>query len=605
MASGLSGSLVTRVYGDFKGVDFGNDPGIVNLSRSPDALNVWKNYETDEGNCIQTRPGYVLAGNFMAKINGMYVIRETLALIHSGTKLYKVTDFPTMESRTEIATMNNQRSYMYMIDRNVYINDGEHYYKYDVEESSIINVYEEAYVPTTTISRSPSGGGKIYEGVNLLTDKRINTFCADGTSTSYHLDAQYIRGVESVYVNGVLMVENTLTEIHDYYINLERGTVEFTVAPPAPSTIGKDNVVITFTKTIMGYRDRIPNCRIAVPFDNRIFFAGNPDYPNALFHSSLNNPAYISDLDYYEDGTDSIIRSLVVGNNVIYALKGDSQNRDTIFYHTPTTDSTYGRIYPRSQGNISEGCYVSGYNYRDSIVFLSRNGLEAINGDIESLQVLHHKSSNVDNKLVNASNYSNACICEWAGYLVIAVDDRIFLADSRQTFVNNSSIEYEWYYWKISENISYLHNYNNVLYFGTENGSIFYFGGGNDNGDAIESYWTTPMDQFKYPQYRKTTNKRGTIAKIKNVQNGKINIYARTDRKNWKLLKTIASAGFDFNNIDFDNFSFSSGDNFYLVFRIKQKKIKHVQFKFECSELNKRFGIYQLNTSAYLGSFVK
>ena len=28
---------------------------------------------------------------------------------------------------------------------------------------------------------------------------------------------------------------------------------------------------------------------------------------------------------------------------------------------------------------------------------------------------------------------------------------------------------------------------------------------------GVNSYWTTPEDEFKYPQYQKTTNKRGCV----------------------------------------------------------------------------------------------
>lgn len=226
-------------------------------------------------------------------------------------------------------------------------------------------------------------------------------------------------------------------------------------------------------------------------------------------------------------------------------------------------------------------------------------------GSVSSLQVLNHKSSNVDNKMISMSNFRDAYMCEWKGYLVIAIDKTLFLADSRQVFQNHTDLEYEWYYWKINDTITFLHHYEDRLYFGTSDGSIFVFGGSNDDEEAITSYWTTPYDQIKYPQYRKTTNKRGTIAKIKNLQNGRISIYVKTDRKDWKLLKELASQGFDFENVDFENFSFACGDNFYGVFRVKQKKIKHVCFKFECKAKDKAFGIYSLNTSAYLGSFVK
>ena len=52
-----------------------------------------------------------------------------------------------------------------------------------------VSVSGTAYVPTTTISAAPTGGGTSYEAVNLLTPKRINTFIGDGTATQFKVDA--------------------------------------------------------------------------------------------------------------------------------------------------------------------------------------------------------------------------------------------------------------------------------------------------------------------------------------------------------------------------------------------------------------------------------
>ena len=74
MATGIK-----RTYADFKGVDFLNEPSLVDITRSPDALNVWKNYKDTEGTCIETRPGYRKIAQIGSKINGIYIysgIRE-------------------------------------------------------------------------------------------------------------------------------------------------------------------------------------------------------------------------------------------------------------------------------------------------------------------------------------------------------------------------------------------------------------------------------------------------------------------------------------------------------------------------------------------------
>ena len=47
-----SGDLINRVYTSFRGVDFRGEE--INLVRSPDALNIWKDYKETES--IRTRP---------------------------------------------------------------------------------------------------------------------------------------------------------------------------------------------------------------------------------------------------------------------------------------------------------------------------------------------------------------------------------------------------------------------------------------------------------------------------------------------------------------------------------------------------------------------
>ena len=87
MPNNDSGDLITRQYINFRGVDFANDPALVDLTRSPDALNVWKNYSDTQGSCIETRPGYRKLGDFESNINGIYIY-DSKALVHAGTNLY-------------------------------------------------------------------------------------------------------------------------------------------------------------------------------------------------------------------------------------------------------------------------------------------------------------------------------------------------------------------------------------------------------------------------------------------------------------------------------------------------------------------------------------
>lgn len=542
--------------------------------------------------------GYSKLAQFVGNINGLYIYNNTTALVHAGNKLYLWDNFPSIPEEPEILseTMNNARSSFFIFNDKVYINDGLNYLVYD---GSLSKVSDNAFIPTTTISRSPSGGGTMYQDVNLLQPKRINRFIADGTSKDYYLDTTEITSVDEVYVNDVLTTA--------YTVSLLLGKITFNTAPAKPDLSGVDNVRIVFSKEVTGYTDRISKCTISQVFDNRVFFTGNDTFKNAIFHSELKNPAYISDLSYYQDGTsEAKIKSMTVGNNILWVFKEPNQENATVFYHIPTTSQEYGRIYPSKQGNVSTGCYSTCINFNDDIVFLSKYGLEGITGDIEQEQLLSHRSSLIDNKLINASNFSNSQMAEWQGYLLILVDKYIFLADSRQKFQGINGIEYEWYLWNIEDSHpSILKEYKGNLYIGSENGSIFILRGTNDDGKIINSYWTTPMDAFGYSNMLKTTNKRGGLARIKTIPNGKIKIAERTNKRDERYITSKSATGFDYTNVDYSNFAYTTKNESYIVYKIKEKKFLNISLKFYSDELDKPFGIYSSVLEAFIGGYAK
>lgn len=594
---------IKRVYSSFRGVDFTNDPAIVNLMRSPDAVNVWKNYADTQGNCIEQRPGYQLLGIFGAYIYGLYMYKNK-AIVHAGTTLYLWNNFPSVPSTEDKiilkSNMNETRTSFSIFNDKLYILDGLNYLVYDGNELKDVTA-DNPYVPTTTIARSPSGGGEKYEDVNLLTPKRKNSFVADGTSTVYQLDAVLITSVISVKVDGEIVT--------NYSVNTTLGRVTFTSAPSAP-VLGNDNVVIEFEKSVGDiYSRRIPKCKKMLSFDRRLFFTGNPDFPNALFHSQLNTPNYISDLAYYQDGSgENAIKSMSVGNNVLWIFKETNQQNETVFYHVPEIDSETGKIYPSYQGNISTGCYADSINYRDDIVFISRTGLEGVSGgNIQSKQLLNHRSSLIDAKFINENNLNFAMMTVWQGYLLILVNSALYLADMRQMYSGTDGYEYEWFYWKYpNDNICYIKEFEGNLYLGAEDGSIFIVQGSNDNDTEIHSYWTTPMDNFGYENHLKTTNKRGGIVKIKTIPNGRIQISEKTNKDiAVKDIKEFATTGFNYAEWNYANFAYTTTASSNVVYKIKEKKFIELSLKFSSKGLNKPFGIYSATIEAFIGGYVK
>lgn len=584
MARSISGALIQRNYSQFRGVDFSNRKDDVSLYRSPDALNMWKNYKNSNGRCVETRPDLELLKEFSNTIYGLFFYTINGAkhtIVHSGTNLYD-NDFVVYTKMAE------RKTNFFVFNNNLYIKDGVKYLVYNGEELKEV----EGYIPTTSISRNPAGGGKKYQDVNLLTGIRKNTFVGDDTSTEYFLDVEDFDEDYEVKAWVFNEDEKKDIEVTEFETFPNDGKIVFTTAPKSPDTDGKDNVTIQFRRTIGGYRDRIDKCTIVEKFDNRVFFSGNPDYPNFLWHSSLNDPTYCSDLDYYVEGTtESSIKSIVAGNNALWVMKEPSQNNTTIFYHNPTIDGDYGKVYPSTHSSISTGCVARGINFNDDICFFSERGMEAISGDVTTEQVLAHRSTMVDNKLLNLDGYKDLLLEEWAGYLFVIVGSKVFLADSREMVQMVDHNEYEFFYWDFKKDIKCTLVNNNILYLCTEeqvkeNGVLvtkhrIYTLTNTKDTREVESYWITLDDEFNYPQYQKTTNKKGCVV---DLEGEKVTISARTSNGLFDIIDTYKNV------------------KGYVVARIKKKKWKSIQLRFSS---DKPFYLYSATLESWVGSYLK
>lgn len=561
-----SGDLITRIYNNFRGVDF-TDKNVV-LQRSPDALNMWKNYRK-LGKSIQTRPAMELFKQMDNSVYGLFFYTISTVehmIIHCGVSLYDY-NMSTEEIKTiKSKGMNPRRSESFIFNNIFYIKDGINYLEYDGETCKEV----EGYIPTTTNSRAPLGGGTMLEDYNMLTGYRKNSFCADGENKEYHLDSREIEaGKTKAWINGV--------ETTDFTVDTTNGIVTFNVIPEKPLTDGQDNVVIQFCKTISGDREKILKCNLLCVFDNRVFFGGNQDYPNTIFHTSLNNPRYVSSTDYYNEGLDmSPVRSMVVGNNALWVFKEPSQANTSIYYHNPATYED-GKAYPSIHSSISTGCVAKAINFNDDIVFFSDRGMEGINGDVTTEQVVAHRSTLIDSKLLEEPNYKALILQEWEGYLLVIIDNKIYLADSRAMYTNSTHNEYEWFYWELEKNITFATVKDNILYLCSNDG-IYTL---TKKDGKIDSYWTTCLDDFGSPSMQKTTNKRGCLLE---VESNILNVYTKIDNGEFELI---------------NRFNETKG---YVVPRIKKKKWKDIQLKIASDT---PFKLSMCTLQSFIGGYVK
>ena len=560
--------MVSRIYSNFRGVDFRGEE--INLARSPDALNVWKDYrETDS---IRTRPGIEQYVDFTDTVYGIFFYKGQM-IVHSGTELYKVVG--GIKTRL-YRNANPVPSAGFVFEDAFYFKDGKNYLQYN--GTAFRDVV--GYIPTTSISRKPMGGGKTFEDVNMLSDYRKNSFLADGASFSYYLDTMNIDNdyMPIVWYNDELVAES------EYEVDYLEGKITFlNTAPNKPLTDGQDNIVVEFKKAIVDengervYEKRILECTLLQVFDNRVFFSGNPDRPNMVWHTSLNDPSYVSDLDYYNEGMDEAkVKGMVAGNNALWVFREPSSSNTTIFYHTPGMDDDYGKIYPSAHSSVTTGCIGKAINFNDDIVFFSERGMEGISGDVTTEQVVAHRSSLVDRKMTDASEYKDMVLAEWEGYLAVFIGNKVYLADSRAIFTNENHTEYEWFYWSLDKGVKSAAVQDGVLYIGTNDG-VYTF---TDTESDVESYWVTPKDKFKQPNKLKTTNKRGCVVEA----TGDIAVYAKEE------------------DTDFEEIGTYQNVTDYFVSRIKRKKFKDIQLKFQS---NTRFSLESVTLECFVGGYIK
>ena len=612
---------VRKIYSNFRGVDFTDEN--VSETRSPDALNMWKNYKT-LGKKIETRPDIELQLTMSNTIFGLFfytISNVDHLIIHSGTSLFDYNPKTKVLTTIKATGMNPAKSVGFIYNNILFIKDGLNYLEYNGSVCKDV----EGTIPNVAIHNMNNNSTKMIQEANLITDYCYEEYLPDGTKTEFPLSQKEVSNVTVWDISGVNEVQITT----GFTVDTTTGLVTFDKAPE--KSADKASIKIKYSKTSDG-RNIINKCKLACIFDNRVFFSGNQDYPNMLVWCGLNDPRYVGTSSYATQGTSvSQIKALVPGNNALWVFKEPSQENTTIFYTVPTElydgklEQTV-KTYASSHSSITTGCQATGINFNDDIVFFSDRGMEGISGSITTEQVLGHRSTLVDRKLLNEENYKNMELVEWEGYLLVIIDNKIYLADSKQKVQNDDHVEYEWFYWEMAKKIKTAKVHNDILYLCSEEDFVrnelgykkytdgtniywydevnnkVYDNEGNesqilietltavmqseiytltDTSSNVKSYWTTKLDDFGYPQMLKTTNKRGFKS---NVTGNEITIETKLDNNEFQELGTFKN---------------TKG---YIVSKIKKKKWNRIQLRYSSDT---QFGIYEIVLESYVGSYVK
>ena len=499
---------------NFLGVDFTNAD--VDKRRSPDAYNIINN-----GGYPETRPGYDAISTIGVRINGVWNIDTAngdIFIVHSGNSIYECgADFKNpiklIEGITDTVSagiyLNGQLLIANGTRAIVYGRFGDNY--------EVKYLDEIGYVPTTIISRSPSGGGKQFEPVNMASKFRINSFLTTDTDYEYKLDVENLSNDE-VIVQKMNADGNweTLKENTDFAVNRLEGKVIFNNIIISGPIEGRDNLTIRFGRINQEYLDIVNHCTIATTFgydgnNNRIFISGNKDFPNTDWHSEVEDLTYFPDINYTKIGIEPIVNYLRMNDGRLAIQKKVSDTDCTIYYRTSALYNGQ-EVFPLTQGSKSLGCiskYANSNLLNDPLTLTEQGVFAVVSNNDEKFAML--RSHYINGKLLKESNLENAMAISLKGKYYLAINNNIYIADSRyKTYDRNSQTEqyqYEWYFWN-NVPVRAWFSFNGELYFGTEEGKIVKFNETYmDYNKPTEVYWETPFLNLDSSTLAKTIKK--------------------------------------------------------------------------------------------------
>ena len=639
----------TKQYSNFRGVDFVSDPSQVDDSRSPWAVNMISNFK----GAPQKRLGWKKLFNAGAGVLGIYSL-DGRVIVHTKDALKELKDGETIELVSELT---GESSAGFETEGKLYILTGKEYLY--VSEEKAGHVKDIAYTPICahskkvyTYSELVSDNfaydlGTPFEDENILIPYRRESFDIDRSvmgnnavcfavvgkrireKAHYtHLEVRTAEGnvIENVAyffgndlnINaGYEFYNNPISELQARTVYLKSYTPERDGLLDKMTELGDNSTSFTIRYPIEeteknGY---IQNCNILNFYNGRLFVSGNSQYQNADWYSEMGDVTYFKELNYTEicSENEKIMAYLPLGS-----AQGIVTNKG-VFLRTYEWSDEIGYFFPVKSGIVTDGaiCVNGADTLLDDPLFITKKGLMAfVPQNITGERVVQQRSSRVNPKLLK-EKLEKAKITVFNGFFMICVDDKIYLADSRQkSYTNNQTgtFEYEWYYWDNCP-ASCFCEINGELYFGTEDGNVCKFceearfadwkDDNIDNAVPVVAIWSTKLDADGDFTVKKNMLKRGCGIFLNGEDRGNVKIYIRTDSAK-EIEKAYKKRGiFDFAQFDFNNFSFEFAPRQVSAVNSKAKNYYAIQTILKSDEMDNDFCINGIVRRFVTKGFVK
>ena len=466
----------------------------------------------------------------------------------------------------------------FTFDKKVYILSGK-YHSWDGTTLEEV----EGYTPLVYINTppGPDGGGIVYDELNVLSNKRHQTFNIDGTSTEFKLAEREITSVDKV-----ILYNTELTPTTDYTIDLSAGKVILTTAP---TTQVMDGLDVYWTKNT-GDRAIIEGMKFGTIFggdlDTRVFLYGNPDCQNRTYFSGL------------EDGVPSVeyfpASAFVDVGPSNFALTDLTRQYDRLLATTDRPEAYYMTISTEKLDvTLDDNSHTTRY-----VPAVSTFPLNEVHGNfapgqgqlIDNYPVTFDKSSLTLWKATNVRDEKNMeDISQKIKLDLIKLDPRRIVSldhqsDNQLWFgVENKIYIYNYFnktYSRLSiaDDLSRFADLGNSVYMGTIDGKVMQWGEQYDGFDEniIDAYWEMNFSDFDSAYLRKTMNRLWVLMQPQAKCGADIGFI--TNRSSSASKKHIGYNIQIMDNVDFTNYTFEISNN-PQPFRLKMKAKKFTNLK--------------------------
>lgn len=528
--------------------------------------------------------GHPIRGQWQGYINGIF-----FHLFACNGHLYKTI----AGINTDLGSLSDAPTNFFLFEGNLYIQDGTEYRKFDGTTLSVVS----GYIPLVAIGTPPIGGGTNFELVNVLINKKRQSFRSDGVNTEYVTRWQNITSINSVKLNGV-----TKTLGVDYTQNLVTGKITFVALQPN-NTTPFDDIEIEVTEGTAS-RSEITNNTQSMFFggknDFRVFLYGNGT--NVAVYSELANrlpsAEYFTGFSFSTAGTSehpitSILKQY--DRQIIHTSLGS-------YYSVYEFDLDLGAtfpVYPLNDkiGNIPLG---QGQVIENNPFTITHGVWEWLATNVRDERNAQFKSERVQSDL-DELDLSTAITYDYEEY------KEYWLCVGNRVWVYNYRID-AWYYFELYDTPTSFITINGELYFGTANGQIMRFAKGyrSFNGHSVQTKLHLGFMDFGTTSQKKYINKTVWITFLPAAKSTtSVKWQIDNDEEVIESLTEVYDL-LDYGAIDYEDWSYLT---YYTpqpqLLKIKAKGFVYYKMMFEDNSIDKTFTLLSIKINVTYGGNVK